>query len=124
MIGSRPKWKRREMTKHEAIKVFEDRKVRTVWDAEMETWYFSVTDVIGILTDSPNPRNYWKVLKHRLGKEGNQSVTNCNQLKMQSSEGKFFKTDVADTEQIFRIIQSILSLKAILLILKVSVYFA
>ena len=69
-------------------------------------------DVVGILTDSPNPRNYWKVLKHRLAKEGNQSVTNCNQLKMQSADGKFYKTDVADTEQLLRLIQSIPSPKA------------
>ncbi len=73
------------MTKHEAIKVFEDRKVRTDWDDQGDKWYFSIVDVIAVLTDSPNPRNYWKVLKHRLIKEGNQSVTNCNQLKMQSA---------------------------------------
>lgn len=99
------------MEKNE-IKLFEEKKVRTLWDEEQEKWYVSIVDVIGILTDSPNPRNYWKVLKHRLIKEGNESVTNCNQLKMQSSDGKFYKTDVADTEQIFRLIQSIPSPKA------------
>ena len=70
------------MTKKEAIKLFEERKVRTVWDDELEKWYFSIVDVIGVLTDSPDPRNYWKVLKNRLKKEGNETVTNCNQLKL------------------------------------------
>lgn len=95
------------MKKEKAIKVFEQKQVRTHWDEKEEKWYFSIVDVIGILTDSPNPRNYWKVLKHRLIKEGNESVTNCNQLKMQSADGKFYFTDVADTEQLFRLIQSI-----------------
>jgi len=99
------------MKKNE-IKIFEEKKVRTLWDAEQEKWYFSIVDVVGILTESPNPRNYWKVLKHRLLKEGNESVTNCNQLKMQSADGKFYLTDVADTEQLFRLIQSIPSPKA------------
>lgn len=94
------------------IKVFEEKKVRSLWDEEKEKWYFSIVDVIAVLTESPNPRNYWKVLKYRLAKEGNQSVTNCNQLKMQSADGKFYKTDVADTEQLFRLIQSIPSPKA------------
>lgn len=100
------------MTKQNAIKIFEEKKVRTVWDRDKEEWYFSVVDVIAVLTDSPNPRNYWKVLKHRLVKEGNESVTNCNQLKLPSSDGKYYKTDVADTEQLFRLIQSIPSPKA------------
>jgi hypothetical protein len=100
------------MTNQNALKLFEDKKVRTVWDNEQEKWYLSIVDVIGILTESPNPNNYWKVLKNRLKKEGNQSVTNCNQLKMQSTDGKFYKTDVADVEQIFRLIQSIPSPKA------------
>lgn len=100
------------MTKQNAIKIFEEKKVRTVWDSDKEEWYFSVVDVIAVLTDSPNPRNYWKVLKHRLVKEGNESVTNCNQLKLPSSDGKYYKTDVADTEQLFRLIQSIPSPKA------------
>ena len=94
------------------VQIFQDKKVRTHWDAEKEEWYFSVVDVVGALTDSPNPRNYWKVLKHRLKKEGNQSVTNCNQLKMVSSDGKSYKTDVADTKQLLRIVQSIPSPKA------------
>jgi len=100
------------MTKQNAIKIFEEKKVRTVWDSDKEKWYFSIVDVIAVLTDSLNPRNYWKVLKHRLIKEGNESVTNCNQLKMPSSDGKYYKTDVADTEQLFRLIQSIPSPKA------------
>jgi hypothetical protein len=94
------------------IKLFETKNVRTHWDEEKEQWYFSIVDVIAVLTDSPNPNNYWKVMKHRLIKEGSQLVTNCNQLKMQSSDGKFYKTDVADTEQILRLIQSIPSPKA------------
>ena len=100
------------MVKQNAIKVFEEKKVRTVWDSDKEEWYFSIVDVVAALTDSPNPRNYWKVLKHRLVKEGNESVTNCNQLKMLSSDGKYYKTDVATTEQLFRLIQSIPSPKA------------
>jgi hypothetical protein len=100
------------MEKKNEIKVFEDRKVRSLWDSEQEKWYISIVDVVGILTDSPNPNNYWKVLKNRLKKEGTQLVTNCNQLKMQSVDGKFYLTDVADTEQLFRLIQSIPSPKA------------
>ena len=100
------------MTKVNAIQLFEDKKVRTAWDAEQEKWYVSIIDVIAILTDSSNPRKYWSVLKLRLKKEGSQLTTNCSQLKMQSSDGKFYKTDVADTEQLFRLIQSIPSPKA------------
>lgn len=100
------------MEKEKAIKIFEDKKIRTHWDEEQEKWYFSIVDVVSVLTDSSNPNNYWKVLKHRLIKEGSELVTNCNQLKMQSSDGKFYKTDVADTEQLFRLIQSIPSPKA------------
>ena len=100
------------MTQKQAIQLFEQKKVRTVWDTDEEKWYFSVVDVVAVLTDSPNPRNYWKVLKHRLIKEGNESVTNCNQLKMPSSDGNRYLTDVADTEQLFRLIQSIPSPKA------------
>lgn len=100
------------MTKKQAIQLFEERKVRTVWDDKEEKWYFSIVDVCAVLTDSPNPRNYWKVLKHRLLKEGNQTVTNCNQLKLRAEDGKMRLTDVADTEQLFRIIQSIPSPKA------------
>ena len=95
------------------IQIFEDKKIRTAWDEEKEEWYFSVVDVVGVLTDSPNPNNYWKVLKKRLKDEGNESVTNCNQLKLKSpKDGKKYKTDVADTEQLLRIIQSIPSPKA------------
>ena len=100
------------MTKIESLQLFEERKVRTVWDDKEEKWYFSIVDVCGVLTDSPNPRNYWKVLKHRLIKEGNETVTNCNQLKLQAEDGKKRLTDVADIEQLFRIIQSIPSPKA------------
>jgi len=100
------------MTKENAIKLFNDRKIRSVWDENQEKWYFSIVDVVGILTDSPNPNNYWKVLKSRLKKEGSELVTNCNQLKLKSSDGKYYKTDVADTEQLFRLIQSIPSPKA------------
>ena len=100
------------MTKKQTIQLFHEQKVRTIWDDEQEKWYFSIVDVCAVLTDSPNPRNYWKVLKHRLIKEGNETVTNCNQLKLVASDGKMRLTDVADTEQLFRIIQSIPSPKA------------
>jgi prophage antirepressor-like protein len=100
------------MNKDTAIKLFESKKIRSVWDDDLEKWYFSIVDVVGVLTDSLNPNNYWKVLKHRLSKEGSELVTDCNQLKMQSSDGKYYKTDVADTEQLFRLIQSIPSPKA------------
>ena len=103
------------MTKQESIKLFEEKKVRTVWDDEQEKWYFSVVDVVGVLTDQhdlEHARNYWKVLKHRLKKEGLEPVTICNQLKLVADDGKMRLTDVADTEQIFRIIQSIPSPKA------------
>lgn len=100
------------MGQSEAIKLFEEKKVRTIWDDVQEKWYFSIVDVIAILTDSATPRNYWKVLKNRLKKEGNESVTNCNQLKLLSSDGKRYLTDVADQEQLFRLIQSIPSPKA------------
>ena len=100
------------MTQQNAIKLFEQKQVRSAWDDTTEEWYFSVVDVVAILTDSQDPRNYWKVLKSRLKKEGNQSVTNCNQLKLPSSDGKFYKTDVATAEQLFRLIQSIPSPKA------------
>ncbi|MBP5983915.1 MAG: hypothetical protein KA734_09340 [Fluviicola sp.] len=98
-----------------AIKLFENKKVRSQYDAEKEIWYFSIVDIVGILTDQPTvdrARNYWKVLKSRLLKEGNESVTNCNQLKLQSGDGKFYKTDVGNVEVIFRLIQSIPSPKA------------
>ena len=95
------------------IQIFEGKKIRSVWDNEKEEWYFSVVDVVGILTDSLNPNNYWKVLKKRLKDEGNELVTNCNQLKMKShKDGKMYMTDVADIQGIFRVIQSIPSPKA------------
>jgi len=100
------------MTKETAIKLFNERRIRTHWDENQEKWYFSIVDVVGVLTESENPNNYWKVLKNRLKKEGSELVTSCNQLKMQSADGKFYKTDVADTEQLFRLIQSIPSPKA------------
>ncbi len=98
----------------EKVQIFQNKKVRTHWDAEREEWYFSVVDVVSVLTDSDyqTARKYWKVLKGRLAKEGNQSVTNCYQLKMPSTDGKKYLTDVADTEQLFRLIQSIPSPKA------------
>lgn len=94
------------------IKVFEDKKVRTAWNEQEEDWYFSVTDVVAVLTDSPNPRNYWKVLKSRLKEEGSELVTNCNQLKLQSADGKFYLQDVLNTKGILRLVQSIPSKKA------------
>jgi len=103
------------MEKKAAIKLFESKQIRTHWDAENEKWYFSIVDVISALTDQKNfqgARNYWKVLKHRLLKEGNETVTNCNRLKMRAADGKMRMTDVADTEQLFRLIQSIPSKKA------------
>ena len=100
------------MTKREISKLFEDRKIRTVWDDKEEKWYFSIVDVVAVLTDSENPQTYWRVLKNRLKKEGNQTVTNCNALKLRAADGKMRLTDVADTEQIFRLIQSIPSHKA------------
>lgn len=102
------------MTKKESLKLFEDKKVRAVWDDEQEKWFFAIVDVISILTDNDyqGARNYWKVLKNRLIKEGNQTVTSCNQLKMRAADGKMRLTDVADTEQLLRLIQSIPSPKA------------
>lgn len=103
------------MNQKQSIQLFQDSKVRTVWDEEKEIWYFSVVDVVRILTDSADfqtARNYWKVLKHRLLKEGNETVTNCNRLKLLAPDGKMRMTDVADAQQIFRIIQSIPSHKA------------
>ena len=95
-----------------AIQLFEGNKVRVVWDEEQEKYFFSVVDIIHVLTDSVDARTYWKVLKNRLKKEGNESVTNCNQLKLPSSDGKKYNTDVADLQGLFRIIQSVPSKKA------------
>lgn len=94
------------------VQLFENKKIRTVWDEEKETWYFSIVDVIAVLTDSQNPQTYWRVMKKRLKDEGNETVTNCNALKMIAADGKMRMTDVGDTEQLLRIIQSIPSHKA------------
>ena len=94
------------------IAVFQQQKIRRFWDEKQEKWYFAIVDVVAVLTESLNPRSYWKVLKNRLKKEGSEVVTKCNHLKMQASDGKYYKTDAADTEILFRIIQSIPSPKA------------
>lgn len=100
------------MTQKQAIQLFEERKVRTVWDDEAETWYFAIVDVVAILTESADAAAYWRKLKQRLKAEGNETVTNCHGLKMTAADGKKRLTDVADTEQLLRIIQSIPSPKA------------
>ena len=99
------------MTKKESLKLFNDKKVRTVWDDEQEKWYFSVVDVIDILTDSPDPKRYWSVLKSRIKKEGLELTTICSTLKLRATDGKMRLTDVAETEQLFRIIQSAYGLR-------------
>ena len=101
-----------EKDKKTSIKLFESYKVRTLWDKEKEEWFFSVVDIIAILTESPEPRKYWSVLKTRLKKEGSELTTNCSQLKMQSADGKYYKTDVLDTKGVLRLVQSIPSPKA------------
>ena len=100
------------MTKTQSVQLFEERKVRTVWDDDAEKWYFSVVDVVGVLTESIDATAYWRKLKQRLKEEGNETVTNCHGLKMPAADGKMRMTDVADTEQLFRLIQSIPSPKA------------
>lgn len=100
------------MDKKDAIKIFEDKKVRAIWDDNNEKWYISIIDVVSVLTDSIDPTAYWRKLKQRLKVEGNETVTNCHGLKMQAIDGKMRMTDVADTEQLFRLIQSIPSPKA------------
>lgn len=100
------------MTKDEAVKIFNRQRVRTHWDEEAEKWYFSIVDVVAILTDSADARKYWGKLKQRLKAEGNETVTNCHQLKMLAIDGKMRLTDVADTEQLLRLVQSIPSPKA------------
>ena len=97
---------------NDKIQLFEDRKIRTAWDEEQEEWYFSIVDVVAVLTDSVDPTAYWRKLKQRLKNEGNETVTNCHGLKMTASDGKKRKTDVATMEQLLRIIQSIPSPKA------------
>lgn len=104
---------KRKISLDNKIKLFEGNEIRSAWDNEKEEWYFSVVDVVGVLTESENPNNYWKVLKKRLKDEGSESVTYCNQLKMKSpKDGKMYKTDVADMQGVFRIIQSVPSPKA------------
>ena len=98
------------MVKQNAIKIFEEKKVRTIWDSETEEWYFSIVDVVAVLTESENPRKQWNVLKTRLKKEGSELATNCSQLKMLSSDSKYYKTDVATTKQLFRLLQTIPSM--------------
>jgi BRO family, N-terminal domain len=100
------------MKKQEAIQIFDNKKVRSLWDAEQEKWYFSIVDTVTVLTESVDPTAYWRKLKQRLKEEGNETVTNCHGLKMQAPDGKMRMTDVADTEQLFRLIQSIPSPKA------------
>jgi len=100
------------MSKETSIKLFEQKQVRSVWDDEQEKWYFSIVDVVGVLSESIDPQAYWRKLKQRLREEGNETVTNCHGLKMVASDGKMRMTDVADTEQLFRLIQSIPSPKA------------
>jgi len=100
------------MSKKEAIQLYEDKKIRTAWDAEQEKWYISIIDVVAVLTESLDPNAYWRKLKQRLKAEGNETVTNCHGLKMLAPDGKMRMTDVADTEQLFRLIQSIPSPKA------------
>ena len=100
------------LAQNDKIQLFEDKRIRTAWDEEKEEWYFSIVDVVAVLTDSPNPQTYWRVLKKRLKDEGNETVTSCNALKMTAADGKRRLTDVADTEQLLRIIQSIPSPKA------------
>ena len=97
---------------HLVNKIFNNETIRTVWDKEEEKYYISIVDLVRVLSESENPRNYWKVLKHRLKREGNESVTNCNQLKLKSSDGKYYSTDVTDIEGMFRIIEAIPSKNA------------
>ena len=100
------------MTKYDSLQLFEKKKVRTIWDDEQEKWYFAIVDVVAVLTDSVDPQSYWRKLKQRLKEEGNETVTNCHAFKLKAADGKMRLTDVADTEQLFRLIQSIPSPKA------------
>ena len=110
-MGTKRKWMNQDKL-HLVNQLFQNETIRTVWDKESKKYYISVVDIVGIVAESDNPRNYWKVLKHRLKKEGNESVTNCNQLKLKSSDGKYYNTDVVDIEGMFRIIESIPSKNA------------
>ena len=100
------------MTKYDSLQLFEKKKVRTVWDDEQEKWYFAIVDVVAVLTDSVDPQSYWRKLKQRLKEEGNETVTNCHAFKLKAADGKMRLTDVADTEQLFRLVQSSPSPKA------------
>lgn len=102
----------RFMTMKQALQLFEQKKVRTIWDEEQEKWYFAIVDVVAVLTESVDPQSYWRKLKQRLKEEGNQTVTDCHAFKLQAADGKMRLTDVADTEQLFRLIQSMPSPKA------------
>lgn len=104
--------KKNDLEIQNKIQLFDDKKIRSVWDSEQEKWYFAIVDVISVLTESDNPHVYWRVLKNRLKKEGNESVTNCNALRLPASDGKMRLTDVADVEQLLRLIQSVPSKKA------------
>ena len=104
--------KKNDLEIQNKIQLFDDKKIRSVWDSEQEKWYFAIVDVISVLTESDNPQVYWRVLKNRLKKEGNESVTNCNALRLPTSDGKMRLTDVADVEQLLRLIQSVPSKKA------------
>ena len=95
------------MTQHNAIKLFETKKVRTIWDDKEEKWYFSIVDVVAVLTDSVDATAYWRKLKQRLKAEGNETVTNCHGLKMRAADGKMRLTDVVETQQLFSLIKSI-----------------
>ncbi len=102
------------MNKDTAIKLFESKKIRSVWDEDLEKWYFSIVDVVSVLTESPNPNNYWKVLKHRLVKEGSELVTDCNQLKMQSSDGKYYHFSKQRTKKsVNKLLSEIIALPAL-----------
>lgn len=95
------------MKKETAVKLFEQKQIRSVWNEEEEKWYFPIVDEVETLTENPNPRKYWSVLKTRLKKEGSELATNCSQLKLKASDGKFYSSNVADTEQLLRLIQSV-----------------
>ena len=100
------------MGNKEALQLFGEKRIRTAWNQEEEKWYFSIVDVVSVLTDSPDPAKYWRVLKTRLKKEGSETATNCSTFKMRAADGKMRQTDVADQQQLFRLIQSIPSPKA------------
>lgn len=97
-----------ELKNNNTIQLYEDKKIRTAWDEEQEEWYFAIVDEIAVLTDSPNPQTYWRVMKKRLKDEGNETVTNCYALKITAADGKKRLTNVANTEQLLRIIQAVL----------------